>query len=228
MWVRSEWRTTWRSLLGVALLIAFTAGSAMAAVAGAQRAEVALDRFLSDIRQSEVTIYTPGALDPAVSALITDDSRIDGTATVAVVAAGPEPLVPGAEAIVVSAPDSYWGGLHRPCLIDGRAPSGPAEVAMTEFSMEHNGLAIGDVIDLRLLRLDELLRCSASGDCDLAELAPSRSPGSSARSMISRRARSSTACSSPVPIGSTPTAVRPSPPGSRPSSTSRRERRSKR
>ena len=172
MWVRSEWRSTWRSLLGVALLIAFTAGSAMAAVAGAQRAEVALDRFLSDIRQSEVTIYTPGALDPAVSALIADDSRIDGTATVAVVAAGPEPLVPGAEAIVVSAPDSYWGGLHRPRLIDGRAPSGPAEVAMTEFSMEHNGLAIGDVIDLRLLRLDELLRCSASGDCDLAELAP--------------------------------------------------------
>ena len=170
LWAVSAARRNVASLIAMALLIAFTAGSAMAGIAGAQRAGDAPDRFLTAIGQSEVTIYTPGALEPEVVDLIARDQRIEDTASVAVVAAAPDPLLPGAEGLVIATPDSYWGGLYRPRIIDGRAPTGPSEVVMTEYARDHNRLAIGDVIDPRLLPLDELLRCSDSGDCELVGL----------------------------------------------------------
>ena len=45
LWVRSEWRTGWRALLGLAMLIALGAGVTLAALAGARRADTAIDRF---------------------------------------------------------------------------------------------------------------------------------------------------------------------------------------
>ena len=45
LWVRSEWRSGWRALLGLALLIALGGGVTLAALAGARRADTAIDRF---------------------------------------------------------------------------------------------------------------------------------------------------------------------------------------
>ena len=49
LWVRSEWRNGWRSLLGLALLIALGGGVTLAALAGARRADTAIDRFLDAV-----------------------------------------------------------------------------------------------------------------------------------------------------------------------------------
>lgn len=50
LWVRSRWRTRWRALLGIVLVVAIAGGITLAAVAGARRADTAFDRFLATIR----------------------------------------------------------------------------------------------------------------------------------------------------------------------------------
>lgn len=59
LWVRSEWRRGWRSLLGLALLIAFGGGVTPAAIGVARRADSAFDRILDHV-SSPVDVSAAG------------------------------------------------------------------------------------------------------------------------------------------------------------------------
>ena len=63
----------------------------------------------------------------------------------------PSGLEPGLDGATVVMPDTYWGDLTRPRLVDGRYPVEADEIAVTEqLAIEHHH-EVGEVIDLRML-----------------------------------------------------------------------------
>src|SRR6202012_5165746 len=55
-WLRLDVRRPWRSLLVIALLVALTAGTVLAAVAGARRGQTAFDRLWAQTLPGDATV----------------------------------------------------------------------------------------------------------------------------------------------------------------------------
>ncbi len=72
LWVRSEWRSGWRALLGLAMLIALGAGVTLAALAGARRADTAIDRF-QDAVATPIGVTVDASMDTTQLGDVWDD-----------------------------------------------------------------------------------------------------------------------------------------------------------
>ena len=166
LWVRSEWRRGWRSLLGLALLIAVGGGVTLAAFGGARRADTAFDRFLGRV-SSPVDVSAAGnefdldAMNGAWGNLSEPIAGISGVRGVTPVSwMGVAYEVDGEPvqffSIATGAPtgDAPPPGSH---IVDGRAadPLAPDEVTINEEAQQQMGVDVGDRITLRSYASDQ-------------------------------------------------------------------------
>ncbi len=166
LWVRSEWRRGWRSLVGLALLIGLGGGVTLAALGGARRADTAFDRFLDRV-SSPVDVSAAGIeanLDVVngawadLSEPIADIAGVRGVTPVSWMAVAYE--IDGEPqqffSIATGPPvgDAPPPGSH---IVDGRDadPQAADEVTINEEAQRQMGVAVGDRITLRSYAPDQ-------------------------------------------------------------------------
>lgn len=152
-----------RSHLGRFLLSILAVLLGVAFVAGTFSLRTMMSTTFNDIVESGVTgdAYVRGvevaeAMGPEGPQLgrfpleVADDvAEVDGVAAVVPEVSGPVVLVgEDGTAVMTSGPPSFALGLHpddpSAQVVDGRAPSGPDEVALESSTLETSGLAVGD------------------------------------------------------------------------------------
>ncbi len=165
LWVRSEWRQTWRSLVGIALIVALGGGLAIAAVAGARRASTAFER-LADAARTRLTVSSDGptsetADESSIFQLAEDLAGLDGVEgvmPVAWIAVGLD--APGLDEIVFAGVAGTTIGVRPPTLgvIDEGRPLDPGaddEVVINAEAARVSGLGVGDTVLTRTLSPDQ-------------------------------------------------------------------------
>ena len=162
MWFRVEWRTRWRALVGLLLLIAFATAAVAATTAGARRGTTAMDRLAAVSDPATVMVLlNQGAYDwdvvramPQVESVaafavsgfavegVTDDPDIDPSSL------GSFPFVD----------DQVWTALERPVLLDGRLPDPTRadEVVVSSSFVDSFDVHVGDPVTLHLSTADQL------------------------------------------------------------------------
>jgi hypothetical protein len=149
-WARLELRRRRRALLVLALLVALSTGTVLAAVAGASRADTALDRLRVQTLPATLAVLPnqPGFDWDAVRALpgvaavgriVISSFRLDGIPDSAAVDNGP-----GDRALMST--------VERPVVLAGRLtdPDRADEAVVSPRFVQSSGLGVGDVVDLRL------------------------------------------------------------------------------
>lgn len=163
-WLRLELRRRWRPLLVLALLIAISAGTVLAAVAGARRGASALDRLLEVTLPASAVVLPnqPGFNWDAVRAL----PDVEAVATFPVSGFEIEGIPREAEASTFPLDANAMSTLERPVVLDGRLadPGRLDEVVVTPRFVESYGRGVGDSATLRLFQ-PELID-QAHGDVD--------------------------------------------------------------
>ncbi len=168
MWVRTEWRQRWGSLLALALVVAIGGGATLALAAGARRADTAFDRFSARTGAANIVMSEfDGSAPPAGNAEanrhleILDQARaIDGVeATQVRLFMGASPDVgqdtkgsakgrPGVEAFIQGY--AFIDPIHPPFLVVAGTLPGPDDaqgVVINEAHARQMGLTIGSGVD---------------------------------------------------------------------------------
>jgi FtsX-like permease family len=161
VWVRSEWRRGWGGLVVLGLLITIAGGVAMAASAGARRADSAIARFQSATNDPQVGVELASTdLDelqammprlPSPSELADRLAAVDGVDGVTVidfVAATPDPDA----GFFNAALGAQRGRASSDLLIEGRRfdPNDPYEVMVNETAAAQWG-EVGSMLTLHTL-----------------------------------------------------------------------------
>lgn len=166
LWVRSEWRHGWRSLLGLSLLVALGGGITLAALGGARRADTAFDRFLDRV-SSPVDVSAAGnefdldAVNDAWGDLSEPIAGITGVRGVTPVSwMGVAYEVDGRPVQFFSIATGPPTGDAPPPgsrIVDGRAadPLAADEVTINEEAQRQMGVDVGDRITLRSYASDQ-------------------------------------------------------------------------
>jgi hypothetical protein len=155
-WLRLEARRRWRALIVLALLVALTTGTVLAAAAGARRGQSAFDRLWAQTlpATSAVVPNQPG-FDwskveqlPEVSAtalfIVYYGASVSGTGTAGPFSNG-NLAFPPANASMLHA-------VEKPVMLDGRAssPGAADEVVASPHFMSAYGLHVGDPVTIHL------------------------------------------------------------------------------
>ena len=162
--VRAEFRTSWRAVIAISIVVAFGAGVALTAAAGARRTQTAMQRFLAYNRPEDATLFfsTTPEVGRRVVALpqvarwtrlpylymSTNPSRFD-----------PRTAVFGAEDTVA------FRTIERPMVVRGR-PSQPTradEVTVNEREASALHLHVGSSVTLYSFSLQQMLSGGNSG-----------------------------------------------------------------
>jgi FtsX-like permease family len=151
-WFRLDLRRRWRSLLVLALLIAFAAGTVMTAVAGARRGGTAVERLLAQTLPATVLALPnqPGFDWDAVRALPEVEALSTFVLTTGYVI---EELPRDQEAGGFPfADDEVMRTIERGVVLDGRLPDPDRadEVVISPAFEDTYGLGVGDAVTLRL------------------------------------------------------------------------------
>ncbi len=156
-WLRIELRRRWRSLVVLALLIAISAGTVLAAFAGARRGATAVDRLLDQTLPATVVVtpqqntfdWAPIRALPQVEALATfpgySGFGIDeapGQTVQRYLPADPEAM----------------HSIERPVVLDGRLadPTRADEAVVTARFVETYGYGVEDTVTLRLFTPEQV------------------------------------------------------------------------
>ena len=165
LWVRSEWRSGSRALIGLAILVAFGGGITLAAFAGAHRSDTAFDRFLTDISgtlevsaagiQGDLSVYDDAwsTWTPQIAAL----PGVDGVTPVSWMAVAFE--VDGRPSEFFSIATGPVEGPSPPPgaqRLEGRSAVAAEEVTINEEASRVTGLGVGDAIVLRSYAPDQI------------------------------------------------------------------------
>jgi ABC-type lipoprotein release transport system permease subunit len=162
-WSRGELRRGWRSLALITLLAALAGGGVAAAVAGARRADTVVDRHRDHSGWPPVTAFATEPI-PEVTAWLDSDPRVTDVIEVRFLAATPTHLTPGLNGgtAVATAPSS----IERLWIIDGRLPSGPGELAVSERTAAAEGIGVGDRLPFHYVGSAGLEACvTGEGEC---------------------------------------------------------------
>ncbi len=162
MWFRVEWRSRWRALIGLVLLIAFATASVSAATAGARRGSTAVDRLLEVTEPMTLAaLVNRGAFDwdavrampqvESVSAFAVSGFAVEGLGDSPQMSfddLGGFPMVD----------DEAWNTLERPVVLQGRLPdtSRADEVAVSSNFVDYFGKGVGDTVTLRLYTPEQI------------------------------------------------------------------------
>ena len=146
--VRAELRRRWRSLVVVALLVAFAGGATLAAVAGARRTSTAFDRFRETTRNHDVLLFAQGINRADVERL----RALPGVAAIGYLRQLAL-IRPDGNFLAVGGPldDAVFRDVDRLRIVDGRAPRPgvPEEVVVPEPLARQTGLRTGDALPVR-------------------------------------------------------------------------------
>ncbi len=149
-WLRLEWRRRWRSLLVLALLVAFAAGTVLTAVAGARRGDSAVDRLSARTLPATVEVRPdePGFDWDVVRGL----PGVEAVALAAPTTWTIDGLPPGSESFESPADREFFRSVERAEVFDGRLPDPgrPDEAVVTPAFVDQHGLGVGDTVTLRL------------------------------------------------------------------------------
>lgn len=173
-WARVELRQRWRAWLSVALLIGIGGGLAMASVAAARRTHSALPRFLEWANPPDLVV-DPDFGGPESETFIDEISalpevvhRSDARA-MAIGRVVDDSVDAGSvgNAMASVAGDRFYDH-DRVLVTEGRLPdpSRPAEVLVSD-SLAEEGIAVGDVLEYRVLDVETMFRALESGDVQL-------------------------------------------------------------
>ncbi len=161
---RAQLRRGWRSLVGIALLIALVGGLALAGMAGAQRTLTAVDRMIDATDAADISV-NPDMGDESVLdfdkvaalPMVTDFSRLHGvrffraTPTESI-----EEFFGGG--VIMATDGGALARFERPVLTDGYVPD-PAsldEIYLDRTYALRKGLEVGDPLIWRMFADDEL------------------------------------------------------------------------
>ena len=150
-WFRIDLRRRWKSILVLALLIAFATGTVITAVAGARRGSSAIDR-LQDVTLPVTAVALPN--DPGfdwehIAAL--PEVEAVGKFAISTFAVDEIPEEDFSTGFPVLGNDIYRT-IEKPVVLEGRLldPSRPDEVMASPLFLEHYGLDVGDHLTIRL------------------------------------------------------------------------------
>jgi putative ABC transport system permease protein len=130
------------TLAAVAMGTAFVAGT-LCFTASAERAELAVPR------RTDVAVQVAAGDGHLPGAAVDELARLPGVAQARPVVAGPGSVIGGdGKAVADAGGVTSWGAGARFALTDGRAPAGPAEVALAEPAARAAGTRAGDTVDL--------------------------------------------------------------------------------
>ena len=166
LWVRAEWRTGWRVLLALALLIVAGGGATIVAAAGARRADTAFDRLLAaEASPIQLILGAQGEnsdIDRAAWDRLSDDvAAVPGVrGTMQMAWMGVALQAEGRPLEFFSATLGGEEGIappHGAPAIRGRLvdPNAADEVNLNEEAARRTGAEIGDVIQLRSYAPDQ-------------------------------------------------------------------------
>lgn len=151
-WLRLDLRRRWRSLAVLALLIAISSGTVLAALAGARRGDTAIERLAADTLPATAAVLPnqPGFDWAKVRAL----PEVEAVTEFAVT--GFEiPSLPAAQH-EASFPfdDRALNTLERPVVLDGRLadPTRADESMVSPKFVKSYGLGLGDTVTIRLAK----------------------------------------------------------------------------
>ena len=151
-WFRLDLQRRWKSLLVLALLVAFSAGTVMTAVAGARRGASAVDRLSAPTLPATVAVLPnqPGFDWEAVRALPEVEALTTFVLTASYVIDELPPDFSGAG--FPPGDDEIFRTIERPVVLDGRLPD-PAradEIVVSPTFEDTHGLGVGDTVTLGL------------------------------------------------------------------------------
>ena len=166
-WAMSQLRRTWRSTLGVALLVAVVCAVPTAAAAGARRTGSVVDRFQRELRAPDVELQiedVDGSATEAIRALpgVTQVGQ-RGTVFLRPTGTGLKPFL---EFFGVASVDGVTGyEIFRPRIDVGRlpSPSEPHEVLVSRPLAERLDLGPGDRFSVDTLTLDSVFSFFETG-----------------------------------------------------------------
>jgi ABC-type lipoprotein release transport system permease subunit len=162
MWFLVEWRTRWRALVGLLVLIAFATAAVAATTAGARRAVTAMDRLVAvSTPATAMVLLNRGPYDWDIARSM---PRVESVAAFAVSGFVVEGLPDGADVdpdSIVGFPfidDQVWNTLERPVVLDGRLPDPTRadEVAVSARFAEAFDKHVGDTVTLHLRSAEQL------------------------------------------------------------------------
>ena len=162
---RSEVRSRWRALLGLALLVALVGAVALSALAGARRTGSALDRFVdaTRARDARIVVDSPDVVDDLVDTL-EDEDWVEAVARDTHFILTPSTTT--AISIEASPQAALGTTVDRPLVLDGRAPAPDAanEIAIDEAARDQLDLDIGDSLSVGTFTR-HTLECITTQEC---------------------------------------------------------------
>ena len=155
--IRSELRRSWRSLLGLALIVAVVGTVVLAAAAGARRTSTALDRAqaTTQARDLRIQVDDNGAV-PRVSDAVAESPEV---AAMAVVGIFPVDAGGDFDLALFGDPDGALGQtIDRPIAVDGRLPAAGAadEVTLNAAAASDLGVGVGDPLPIETFDAEDL------------------------------------------------------------------------
>ena len=162
MWFRVEWRTRWRALIGLLLLIAFATAAVAATTAGARRGTTAMDRLVAvSDPATAMVLLNLGAYDWDVVRAM---PQVESVAAVAISGFAVEGITDDPAIDLRSlgffpfVDDQVWTALERPVLLDGRLPDPTRadEVVVSSSFVDSFDKRVGDAVTLHLYSADQL------------------------------------------------------------------------
>ncbi len=164
---RSEVRSRWRALLGLALLVALVGTASLSALAGARRTASSLDRFVDTTRARDARIGLPAGYDAdGLDAALEDQPWVTASAlmTRLVFATGP------GTALTVGASDDpgFGSTVDRPLVVEGRLPRPGTtnEIAIDEQTVHDEGIGPGETLEVQTFE-PENFACAIEQSCVL-------------------------------------------------------------
>ena len=152
--LRSDLRSEWRAIVGLALLLGISGGVVLSAAAGARRTESAFPRLLDAVRAFDGTFETADLAEVEGLAQVAEHGRFASILIVPVTSTG------RLEEKIGLAYASMDGGaffrMERPKLLAGRLPHPERvnEALVNPALADRLGLSVGSTVSLRVLAKD--------------------------------------------------------------------------
>jgi len=152
--LRSDLRSEWRAIVGLALLLGISGGVVLSAAAGARRTESAFPRLLDAVRAFDGTFETADLAEVEGLAQVAEHGRFASILVVPVTSTG------RLEEKIGLAYASMDGGaffrMERPKLLAGRLPHPERvnEALVNPALADRLGLSVGSTVSLRVLAKD--------------------------------------------------------------------------
>jgi FtsX-like permease family len=156
LWARRDLARGWRSLAVVTLVAALAGGAVLAAVAGARRADTAVDRSLDQGSFYEVSAFATEPI-PETMEWLESNPQVAALDEFRVLMAGPIELTPGLDGAMLVPSDATTFDSIR--MVAGRPPRGQAELIVSERTARRLSMGVGDKVPFHYVPFEQQEAC---------------------------------------------------------------------